>query len=750
MAQSSGPGQLITFRNDRLGGRLMALVNTMRVAETYDLPFAVHWHEATDVGKVFNDPKLFFASGWVDEHFISREDFEARRDRSVRFDQLTDTSIDGIRDLLAKGRDILFVQPFGYSLVGDETDDEVAKLCNRIWRNFPFAESLAPDLAAFSEQLDGATAYHIRRGDIITEGRPMNRAWPGKYTPEQYFNRHMARSIGAGAKPVVFSDHAGTIDRFARRFPDLIPIDRLLSSSHLTEGQRDLMELYAMSTCARIIAPASSAFSSTATALGGCPKLDVTEDLSPDDIVGAKQDLVDYLAEAAEHGEIDSPGDLAQMCQHLADDLAEQDRQPEAAKIIGGLIDAGLNISFLYPLAMQQMLDAGDLDAIVATGRHLSTRMLYHRKDAAEALALLSLAYLEKGELDLAGTTALRGYWHGPDTPLVRQLLGTYFAVGALDGSPFPPVSAALLGLRRRSAPVLDRFSGFAALRRKLDILGQKGNLVPGVASIEWDWGPLMRAFNPARIKDDPQRERIERGLEMMQREGTGADIDSLSALYAYYLGKKGQGINRLTAATDTYPEEAIVWHRLALAHWYERDFDHAEEAADRTVELDPTSPARRGFRGIIRNRTRDYDGAIEDLNAAIDGGVSVPMLYLVLADVLRRKGNLDDAIKVLDRGVAFSPREQEPRFLRARMNLEAGRADQSLTDLEALISIDTRAPKVLLLHADCLIAKGSHAEAEDFLEGAIKQAADGTKLREKRAELRAKNPKKSKKKKKG
>ena len=71
-------GCLIAFRNDRLGARLISLVNAMRIGSTYDVPVQVHWPEARDVGRVFNDPTEIFDGCFVAEHFQTAEQQRAR------------------------------------------------------------------------------------------------------------------------------------------------------------------------------------------------------------------------------------------------------------------------------------------------------------------------------------------------------------------------------------------------------------------------------------------------------------------------------------------------------------------------------------------------------------------------------------------------------------------------------------------------------------------------------------------------
>lgn len=54
-------GKLIAFRGDRLGGRLISLLNTLRIADHYDLPFDVHWRNSDGL----DDPTEIFSEAFV-------------------------------------------------------------------------------------------------------------------------------------------------------------------------------------------------------------------------------------------------------------------------------------------------------------------------------------------------------------------------------------------------------------------------------------------------------------------------------------------------------------------------------------------------------------------------------------------------------------------------------------------------------------------------------------------------------------
>ncbi|MEM0945591.1 MAG: hypothetical protein AAGI70_16775, partial [Pseudomonadota bacterium] len=116
MLEPPQSGRLVAFRSDRLGARLISLVNALRLAQDYDLPMGVHWQQATDIGQAFNDPGELFAADFVAHRFIDLASFRARRGEAARLRDLISDGPDAVRDTLAEGRDVLVELAFGLAL----------------------------------------------------------------------------------------------------------------------------------------------------------------------------------------------------------------------------------------------------------------------------------------------------------------------------------------------------------------------------------------------------------------------------------------------------------------------------------------------------------------------------------------------------------------------------------------------------------------------------------------------------------
>ena len=175
----------------------------------------------------------------------------------------------------------------------------------------------------------------------------MNKAWPHKFVPDEFYMQHMRRELDGASRVVVFSDDPGTIARFKAAFPGVVTVEDLADVGSLRPGARDLLELYAMSRCAKIIAPDRSAFSSTAADLGDAVKIDIVSDMDETLRDAAHLRLCEQLLDTPER--FDGDGEIAQSLAHAVPFLLLRGEPERAAALIDRRIKTGLNISFLYP-----------------------------------------------------------------------------------------------------------------------------------------------------------------------------------------------------------------------------------------------------------------------------------------------------------------------------------------------------------------------------------------------------------------
>lgn len=732
MAEGTRPGRLLAFRNDRLGARLITLVNAMRLSSDFELPLAVHWNQATDIGRVFNDPLEFFDTGFVRNHFIDEAEWKAVRNDTVRIGNLLEKGAAGLRETLDSGRDVLIDNAFGLIAFADEDAEVVKSRVAALLADFPFAESLTPSLRQIADTVSGGTAYHIRRGDLISFPRAMHRSWPRKYVPDEIYMLHIERVIARGARPVIFSDDPGAIRRFKTAYPQLVAAEELFDVTRLTEGQRDLMELYAMSRCAKIVAPAQSAFSSTAADLGGATKIEVGEDLSEGEKEAALERLATRLSDPTGRDIAAEEGDLGQSFIHVSDHLTATGRAHEATAALGKHLEAGLNISFLYPQQLEMQLRNRDFQGAVKTGALMRDRLLYHRIDHAVGEVLHGIAHIAAGNVATGLHHITNGFWHEPDGVLPRTVVGMLLELGVLNDTNFLPMSPAARKLRRRavrnaaSDPRLIPLAALAPAR------SEALTSVPGLDPIMWDWGGMMRSFSVQSVQRHPHRAGYEKALGKLD---DGPDADSLRAVYQSHIGNLAEGLRLLEGLARDHAGEAVVHARLSQLRHAARDAAPALEAARRVVELAPDIPAYRAWLGMMQIRLKDHEGAACTLGDVLAKGFRLPAIRGSLAQALHSSGQHDAALAELGLAIADSPSEQRFRFDRAAIHHVLEAPERALDDLNILFDMDKRAPKIIRLMVASLTGLGRDAEALETLASGLERNPDNdilTSLQEK------------------
>ena len=700
MAKPKTQGHLVTFRNDRLGGRLISLVNAVRLARTYDLPYKVRWHTAEDIARVFNDPNDFFESDFVQDKFIDMEEWNALRHELIRYNNIGKGGIDAMRKTLAQGRNILVDNSFGLIVLDGEDPDEVARQIAEVWSGFPLSPELAREMRQIQKRLGKkAMGYHIRRGDIISVRRVMNRPWPNKYVCDEVYYAHIERTIAEGATPILFSDDADTIKRFTKSYPALKAADTLFDGSAFNEGQRDALELLTMSFCKEIVAPESSGFSSTAATLGGVKHIDVTTDLTPEEALSAGERLVKRAKVVRKKPpQLREKGHLSQSLEHMCDFLRSQNRLPEAAKIIERHIKGGLNISFLYPELIEMCLELGEFERARAIGTEVQKREVHFLFDFATSTLLTGLADLALGNRAKAAERTLNAFWHSASVPMIAGAAGGMLQQGVLNSKNFLPTSEAALALWNKH-PL--RLGKTPALGEIIGLDTSDRYLVPVTDPITWDWLPLMRQSPPNGLGNHRHRPHYDKGFKRMGDDLT-PDALSLRAIYDMHVGEEPTWLARLQNLAKAHPEDAMVQHRCSLAAHTAEDLDLALRTAEAAVEAAPGTPAHHIWRGVIRSRTQDFQGAFDDFSFAADKRFYLPRLHIRLGAMAAKLGKTDIHRKAMDAAIRIAPRDAVSRLNRADFYERSGQTDKALADLAIVMRFDQIPPRAQTLWDKC------------------------------------------------
>lgn len=164
-------------------------------------------------------------------------------------------------------------------------------------------------------------------------------------------------------------------------------------------------------------------------------------------------------------------------------------------------------------------------------------------------------------------------------------------------------------------------------------------------------------------------------------------------------------GINALGAAVPVpsraHPDERFV----------------AEEV-DRLVAADPTNAQLLLDQSRIRQRARDFDGALVSLARALALGADADAVAAARASVYLDAGFPRMAIFECDTVLAHSPEQFGVLFERGRALLAIGEAEAADRDFgRAIVGMATPRPEHVVLRAETLHARGRPADAVEALD---------------------------------
>lgn len=722
-APQSLPGRLIAFRADRLGARLVSLMNAMRIAQDYNAGFACAWTDSAGVGHVFNDPTELFKPGFVRHNFLDADEWRAHRKSCETLSGQLQQSPDTMVEALATGQDLVVGNAFGVIVLKGEDPDLVTTRFRAQFGRIPFANPLADAMRAVAGALRGFTAYHIRRGDLTGDLKAMNKPWPHKMVPNEFYERHIQNTLAAGGAGVVlFSDDADTVAHYNAQFPNLRTMADLIDVTKLTEAQQDLLELFAMSRCATIIAPQRSAFSSTAADLSGAQKMDVSEALSDADRAQAQQLLYERLRDRPDS--FAGQGEIGQCLAHVGPWLEEQERWEDAKTLFATRVADGLNISFVYPRTMAYQHRTGDIAGVIETATQMRARSIVHVKDQAAAEILHGYAHLRQGDRAAGLRHIVNGFWHAPTIPAARSIIPFLIDNGWLDSTNFLPSTPLQRGLSVKRGPLKAMFLEYPELVKMEGVAIPKasGSMEP----VLWDWAPLVRSMS---VSAEYRRGTVTRFADLIAAlpddPETAAERASMLALYQAFGTDPNPAIDQLKALAASYPDHAMVHQRLSHAQRIARNYGPATKAARRAVELAPDWPAMRAWAGMCLIRTRDYEDAVAHLQIAAAADTGLPTVHALLAEGLQHLKRPEQALAAIETALSLAPLEVDYTLRIARILNRAGRVEEAIAHLQPVVAAERAPAKLYIFLIEMLEDIGRTSNASEMAAEAQRRSPD-------------------------
>lgn len=397
---------VLARRADRLGGRLCAIVNGMRLAQALGADFRFGWPKDKYHFENLDDVDRLLDPSFIEAFLMPEEDVKALG--AVRLDLFDPAA--------PPPKAVLVDTPAGVALLPGEDRPEAARQCREV---FASSRMVAPHILEAVETLAerlGLTgdrrvvALHIRRGDVVHRYRVGVVApdFFARYNPVQFYLDWGARALAEGTADgfVVFSEDEGVRQLMTTRLDGARACDTATACPGLTELEVALVEMLLMARCPLIVG-GYSAFNHFPCLVGTPQKRSIREELTPEqrqqalaaaaagsDLIGHEADFVSVLMllEGLQAGRSDAMDGFVERAREKEEILAPAGALLLAEGFAGEaaiLLRMALGGSPLMPTNVAQDLALALLDQ----GRH------------AEALEALELALARQpGRWDLVRT----------------------------------------------------------------------------------------------------------------------------------------------------------------------------------------------------------------------------------------------------------------------------------------------------------------------------------------------------------
>lgn len=221
------------------------------------------------------------------------------------------------------------------------------------------------------------------------------------------------------------------------------------------------------------------------------------------------------------------------------------------------------------------------------------------------------------------------------------------------------------------------------------------------------------------------------------QQQSVELHDDRAQLMYEIMISELAGRRGYLDIATDGYLRAAkrtddvrIAERATKLAVWGQ-EWDKAQEAADRWLEIDPESTEARELKAQVLMRSDQTEGAALDQFAELieqsdDRSVVLNEIYILLM----READQPAALATLKGLQSRFPDEPQAHVNVARYLLELNDRDAALLAIEQALVADAQHGEALLIRAQVLSSQGKPAEGLEELKLALDKDADNLSLR--------------------
>ncbi len=425
-----GDFQILGYRKDRLGARIVTLGNLLFLEDSFGVSVRYLWAATSeDHDMNVNDPDFPIFEGGFREKYVAQiahDDLDALADLPELEDVRGTLSNDLFAQEIAAGKRFVcmngFTPVFFSNERGPEHQERFKTSLSRIKWSSAITSALDIAIAKLAELPSEPLALHIRRGDVLDKEPWCHSNWTTKFAPDEFYTCLMDQP---NTTTVLFSDTPAVVQRLAKNRPNAVTLDDLISTPDLSIMQRDVVEVLLMAHCKLVAAPALSAFSSSAIAIGGSDNLNLPDGLPTQIRNRAYDEVLDRVL--AGPSNFHNDGDFAQSLGFAFRHSLNVGKHNELYRLIKTVMAQGHKFAFYSPIAMALAIacDAPGHAIKVAKAAEVDPHIWENDRMVCESLGHLA-AHVD-GDKKRATTNFLNLYFTRARANPAQDSLAHYF-----------------------------------------------------------------------------------------------------------------------------------------------------------------------------------------------------------------------------------------------------------------------------------------------------------------------------------
>lgn len=196
---------------------------------------------------------------------------------------------------------------------------------------------------------------------------------------------------------------------------------------------------------------------------------------------------------------------------------------------------------------------------------------------------------------------------------------------------------------------------------------------------------------------------------------------DSLEELKQLYFAEKWRDlINRSGALVEKYPQVAVIWNILGIAHSQIEEFDRAISVFKQVLKLNPRFPEGHNNLGSAFRQNSDLENAEIHFKLAIELNPNYLDAYLNLGNLYVDRKDYVESIKIFKSALLMNPESCQVHNALGNVYMEIGNFQDALRSVEHAISINPEYVEAYNSKGSVYLKEGRLQEAIEYFNKAI------------------------------